>query len=257
MVKFFQIKNLEVTVLGILTEIKAGLDILDWFKRKFQRKGEIFEYLKFFKKLAVYETGHGIVINSLEIKVLDKLDEIERFFDIKSGRGCKDAHLPPLEEMKKKNEKKRFKEAGFWYKSDIPCELLVKEDFEDRKKFAFKWITPLEKGRKVNLCYAFSAPCMFPIENGIFRKEKACTEDPQAEANFEVRSMIRHFEYEIAFRGVELEESPIMKVFKGDHFLKNEKPEVYFDPFYTRYRFSLKKPNVGYKITIQWRWKTK
>ena len=159
--------------------------------------------------------------------------------------------------MKQKNEKKRFVEPGFWYKSDIPCELDIKEDFEDRKSFSFKWQPSLEKGRVVRLSYAFSIPCMYPIENGIFKPEKALNNKPIAEANFTVKSPIQHFEYEIAFRGVELAEKPIIKIFKGDHPIEvKEADEEYFDPFYIRYRFSLKKPRIGYNISIQWKWKT-
>ena len=243
--------------MGFFSELKAILDIWDKFRGNWERKAK-FEYLKFFKRLAVYENGHGIVINSLEIRVLDKLEEIRRFFDVRSGNGCKDVCLPPLEDMRKREEKKRFIDVGFWYRSDIPCELVVEEDFEDRKKFVFKWATLLEKGRKINLSYAFSVPCMYPIKNGIFCPEKACNKNPRAKAEFEVKSRIKHFEYEIAFRGVEPEEPPVMKIFREDcDSSKDKKPEVYFDPFYTRYRFSLKKPRVGYRISIQWKWKTR
>ena len=64
--------------MGLFTELKALIDIVDRFQKR--KKNIRFEYLKFFKKLAIYDTGHGIVINSLEIKVLDKLEELQRFF---------------------------------------------------------------------------------------------------------------------------------------------------------------------------------
>ena len=234
-----------------------GKDFYYWFKDGCPQKEYSFVYKSFIKKLAVYPNGHGIVINSIEIKVIRKLECIERYFDIRGGNGCKEAKLPPLSEMQMLDPEKRFSRAGFWFKSDIPCSLDPKEDLEDRKEFLFKWQPAVERGRKIRLSYAFSAPCMFPIENGLFQPSKAVIEEPIAVANFAVKSPIEYFEYEIAFRGVKLRKTPIMKIFKDDsnHFSKVD-PKVYFDPFYERYRFSLKKPKLGYKISIQWKWES-
>ncbi len=226
---------------------------------EFGAKKHNFIYKRFFKRLAIYENGHGIAVNSIEVEVIKSLSRIRRGFDAKSGNGCKDTSLPKFTDMRSVNEKKRFVDNGFWIKSRPECQIEIEEDHDDRKVFYFVFNPPLKKGQVLRLSYAVSVKCMFPIRNGIFDPSIACNpNEALGKANFEVKHFIEDFEYEIAFRGVQPKQLPIMEIQQEDgNRVETINPKVYFDPFYDRYRFSLKKPKVGYTISIQWLWKTK
>lgn len=241
------------------------LENLKNFFKKNSKNGKFedlnFIYEKFIKKIAIYPGGHGIVINTLEIlpQKDGKVQEIKRFFDISDG--CKEIKLPSFDEMRNVNEKKRFKGNGFWYISDKECDVIPIEDLETKKKFAFKFRRPLNKNEKVTLSYAFSVECMYPIDDkGKLDKQKLSDKlkRKKEKIEFSVSHPIKYFEYELAFRGIEPQEEPILKITVGDddNDIQTINPEVFFDPFYKRYRFILQNLDLGYKIKIYWSWQS-
>lgn len=241
--------------LNILNQIKSITQKITSNKRnKYD-----FRYKKFIKKHAIYPEGHGIVINTLEIEAFNKVSRIKRFFDVSDG--CKDIKLPSLNEMIKKEEKKRFVENGFWYKSrrSVSIELEGDGDEDKIKRFYFVFNPPIGANEIVEISYAFSINCMYPIDqDGKLDPQKAhSNHEPKIE--FYVRHPIEHFELELAFRGIEVGEEPILNIYRGDsdRLIDTLEPDYYFDPFYSRYRFLLKNPNVGDKIKVKWKWKTK
>jgi hypothetical protein len=244
--------------LNALKFFKEGYKLLSELKSKFQSEKADFVYQKFLKKLAIYENGHGIVINSIEIKVLEKLKELYRFFDATSGNGCKDVSLPSLEKMLKLNHTERFTKAGFWFESDFKCEVRVEEDLPHKKKFIFEWNSQIAKGTIVHLSYAFSIPCLYPLTSGRFDPRKAAEPNNlNALVGFSVNTPIKHFEYEIAFLKSINKEEPYLEVFKGDapYRKRSKEPEKILDPFYERYRFTLSNLQPGYQINIIWKWR--
>ena len=217
-----------------------------------------FKYRRFIKKHAIYPDGHGIVINTMEIEAFNEIKQIKRFFDVSDG--CKSIKLPSLKDMIGIDEKKRFVENGFWYKSSKHVNIEIEEggDTDLAKKFIFIFDPPIKPGETVVLSYAFSIICMYPIDrDGKLSPQKA-HQNHVPRVNFSIRHPIDLFECEIAFRGIDVAETPMLHICKGDSekVVAQKEPEVFFDPFYGRYRFTLKNPSVGDKIRIQWKWKT-
>ncbi len=213
-----------------------------------------FKYSKFYKKIAIYENGHAIIINYLEIKTNEKLEKIERFIDVADG--CKDIKLPSFNEMRNIPSEERFEKPGFWYKSNYNIEIELIEDIATRKTFHIIFNPPLEKGNSIKISYAFSIPCAYPLSNGRLNFNKLSQKTYEPKLSFMVKHPIEIFEYEIAFFNCPPKSLPQVRIYKGDEAeYRTESIEEILDPFYYRYKLRLEKPDVYSRIEISWEWK--
>jgi hypothetical protein len=231
--------------------INKIINKIPFFKK--ENKKFKFKYSKFYKKIAIYEDGHAIVINYLEIKTNEKIEKIERFIDIADG--CKDIKLPTFNEMKNLPIEERFEKPGFWCKSNYNIKIKLIEDIATRKKFHIVFQPPLEKGNSIKISYAFSIPCAYPLSEGKLDPQKLSQNPYTPKLSFMVKHPIEIFEYEIAFFNCPPKNLPQVRIYKGDEAeYKTESIEEILDPFYYRYKLRLEKPDVYSRIEIAWEW---
>ena len=243
--------NFKFPIIGNITLFIDKIPFFNKLHRKFK-----FEYSKFYKKIAIYENGHAILINYLEIKANEKLEKIERFIDVADG--CKDIKLPLFKQMEKLPKEERFKNPGFWFNSNYKIEMKLIEDIATRKSFHIVFNPALENGNFIKISYAFSIPCAYPLSNGKLDFSKASQIPYEPKLSFMVKHPIKVFEYEIAFFNCPPKSLPQVRIYKGDEAeYKTESIEEILDPFYHRYKLRLEKPEVNSQIKIVWEWEKK
>lgn len=232
-------------------------------------KRETFYFKNYCKHLTIYRNGHGILINSCEIRVLNK-DKFERFkrnIDISDGKI--NAVFKPLKEIKMDLPCDRFNKLGFWYNINTVSDLLegIDDVLSENKKsidFIFKFnkgVLKSLKGRSFKLSYALSIPGMFPIINGIFDSANKPDSFAGFSSSLEVFHRVEEITYIISFeKGIEVDKSNISFYNEYKESMSNGRKIIQkdlnftLDPdvFYNKFLVKIIKPRYQSQIVVKW-----
>ena len=267
-----------------LSEINSALNIFDkskngirWLlenKKKFSKMPHYFK--NYHKHVTVYKNGNGIIINSFDIVFNDYTTLfLERGINI--GDGKKEANFSNLESMKKTPLKDRFDRCGFWVYSDNNIIESSEEKYwtgdksgsEDKRAKddpkELRWIFNFNRSKiKLNtpyhIVYILSIQGMFPINNGVIDMESI--NDPNSidssSSSIEIENAVENLTYTVSFENsIDLETEPSCTLTELTKVSKNTHPliEKEYNIIYSKYICCMKKPQLGSKIKIKWRFK--
>lgn len=234
-------------------------------------KKEVFYFKNYAKHLTVYRNGHGILINSFTIRVLnkEKFEKLEREIDISDSK--KQTCFPEPNRIRNVPLGSRFRKFGFWYLCDSNgCYDLIQEveiePFRHQKgiKFNFKIDKRVLMTLNSNyfyLTYALSIPGMFPIQNGFLDMPNLPDNFDQFNSSLEVIHRIEKLNYIVAFeKGIAVDNSTIkfsvLNKTKTCHEEYTNKKELKLnfanDIFYDKYSINIKRPKYHSQILINW-----
>lgn len=275
-------------LLTIISGLNQGLSFFDKIKNigkafKIIREKEKVDYivLDAKKQVTVLGNGHGIIICSFEIYVVNP--EKFKFFYRKTNieDAAINSNFPSLAEMQKCNINERFEKFGFWFECDNNCIEEVEEfywkddDFEGEDqnskanprelKYRFKMNTNnMERGKTYKLVYSISIPGMYPLKDYKFDKSLlAKNAQSQSKSAMRITHYVRKLTYTVSFeKEILFTAPPCGEIFcptrdmsNGD---KNHKPlesRNISDIFYKRYQYITKNPSFHSKIIIKWQFK--
>lgn len=238
---------------------------------KFSRKA--FYFKDYAYKTTIYANGHAIITHSYTIKIINmekfKQEGINKMLDI-SDSCAANAAMPSLNKMKKLKKSDRFCDYGFWYESTDNCmEMSKTKDGKEDKACLKKWTFDYNKnGQKdkntIKMCYAFSIPKCFDLENGY---SNSSTENKEFETCFEISNPTFNFSFEIMIDDAIAIDNHSLKAYiasdthncmtsKRDLHFNNNKNELgtetYKTLFYKRYCVHKKFPKFRNRYTFKW-----
>lgn len=264
-----------IIIVGLLSLFNKNLRL--FYKSlidKFFTKSEAFEVLNLRKHITLCANGHLIVLHDFKLRINDK-ETTERFsreFDVSDG--AKKCKLPIFKTMMNTDKKERFKNYGFWYRSN-PENIFaeVKEDntgtnSNKTKKFYFRFNKNVLKNLTkdtIKLMYGYSVKYGQPLTNGYYDKDLA--NDPTLpniiESAFKVRYRMNTLEYIFSFiEDIKIIENNI-KVYYYPDGIDNEHTKKLIsidkkdDLYYNKFSFIIDKPKlnsiVKIKVPIEYR----
>lgn len=223
-----------------------------------------FIFDEYTKQITVYRDGHGILMNTFVINVLnkDQFLTMRRSLDIHDA--CKDTHFKSIEEMSSMRRRDRFDKMGFWYEPKEYINRIIPHIDESSKNL--EWSFQFDKSKIINLkdpsfymSYSLSIPKMFPVSDNYFDAENAPSGDNLCTTYLEVRHKVKKFTYIVSFeKNMKFEQYPSFKNYPSgiDHGEFNEiKLEDKSDIFYNRYVGSIKNPILGSAAAVNWKFK--
>lgn len=232
-------------------------------------KKETFYFKRYCKHLTIYRDGHGILINTFSIKVLNqsRFESFQRTLDISDGKTH--ATLGPLAQIKKELPCSRFTELGFWHKINTVSELLegIDDKLADNKKsmdFIFKFnkgVLQALKSKTFELSYALSIPGMFVIKDGRFDEANKPPDFPGFISSLLTLHRMEEIIYIISFeKGIEVDKSNIRFYNEIKKNLSNgrrvEQKDLKFayqpDVFYDKYLVRILKPQFQSETIVTW-----
>lgn len=217
------------------------------------------------KTVTVYKDGHGIITNSLKIKVLDwqKFNQqgMERYFDI-SESSKKSTKLPALQDMIAAERCSRFTGFGFWYQSTADIIQLDKilSDGDYYKRWTFK-VDPtrieLIKNNTIELSYAISVPGLFPVKDGYYDQGEAQCEDP-FKSELCIKNQINRITYVISFdkevniKNHIVDATIVIPKVNDENTVQLQSLQCKDDLFYYRFFFTKRFPKFQSDFSMKW-----
>lgn len=238
-----------------------------------------FYFETYTKHITIYKDGHGIVINTFNIHVLNanNLKIIKRRLNVEDGK--KSINLPPLSMMKKTHKSNRFNDYGFWVFK--PADSIINSTMEDywsddgsdvedtlskNNPKEIKWIfkinqNKLRASKTHKISYALSIPGMFPVKNGEYDIENANTpnETGYSSSSIEIRHPTKKLTYIISVEsGISLDCTPTCECIYYNRTTRkssNVECNITEGVFYTKYIFTIDEPKQGNSVVVKWRFK--
>ena len=274
--------NLILLILSCITII-VGLFLLFKYihRHSNKKKGYNFSdiedyYFSYYEKhITIYQNGNGIIIHKFKVIANDvnKLQIIRRKINIEDG--VKTSKFPPLDTMLHTNKANRFRDFGFWYKSDDNIISTVEEYYWDSKTSSenkkvknnpqeLRWIFKIDKNKlkrekPYEICYVISVPGLAALQNGQLNKE--WLNDPLEEnihSKMHIDHKIQRLKYIISFEdGIKIDTPPNCKCVMSEQdsvktldILGKEE----YDLLYRKYIFEVENPIFGSTIDISWKY---
>lgn len=233
-------------------------------------KGESFYFKSYCKHLTLYKNGHGILIESCYIRVLDdeNFTNFYRELDISDGKKYV-CFNKSLHELKNVSHTKRFTEMGFWCDADgDKSNNLIRRitQVESNNNKVLKWdfeidkrVLKSKKKKIFYLTYALSIPGMFPVQDGYLDTENLPEEDYSFCSSLQVKTRIRELKYIFSLeKGIELITPPIFnetcckKKFNDRDRNKTLRLEYKNEIFYDKYSVTVMNPKYQNSISVLW-----
>jgi len=257
------------SVFKLLREVGGkwfSYNILDEIKRIL---GEEFYFTDYCKHITMYKNGHGILIVTCNIRVLDE----EKFTIFKRQLDISDAKInsffDSLSKMKQTPKSQRFSKMGFWYDADTDKSInLIKKAIQtdNNNEKILNWnfeidkrVIKSKKNKIFYLTYALSIPGMFPIEDGKFDKTNAPTGNYQFCTSLEVETRVKKLKYILSFeKGIEVTDVPVfIETCCKKNFNDKDKPKTlrlkYINEmFYDKYEVTVPRPKFQNTISVVW-----
>jgi hypothetical protein len=215
------------------------------------------------KSVTIYKNGHGIIINTLRLKILDKLafnkDGLIRTIDF-CNTTKKDVKLPSFEDMINQDKINRFTDYGFWYQSTsnvMRHHVVIDED--NRKQLSFKLDLGVDIDNEdfIEFTYSLSIPGLFPISDGYFDVENALSDAP-FETSLNIENQINKFTYIVSFeKGVKIQSEEIKGIIElekvnNDLVKEDQTVKHIHDIFYNKFLFTKRFPAFQSIFKFTW-----
>lgn len=249
-----------------------------FYLKKFFEKykyGKDYYFEEYDKHITIYKNGHGILITSFKLKILNpkKFTSLRRSLSIKDGK--KSARFEALEKMLKTDKGERFDSLGFWFNSDDniiteACEYYysdtdpAKEDKSlknDPKilRWRFKINSgKIKKDKSYNIKYAISVPGMFPIEDGKFdTNNNPFDVYDEFSSSLTVTHAMKKIVYTISLeKGIEIADNLECQLLdhekNGTETKELVEGKMLDELFYDKYIYTIENPNINSSIEIKW-----
>ena len=236
-----------------------------------------FYFENYTKHVTIYKNGHGIIINSFDIRVInvDNFKVIKRKLNIEDGK--KDIKFPTLSQMKDTPKHDRFEKFGFWvYKphDSIINRTIEKywsdndpddEDLHSKNNCKeLRWVFEINKNKlKIDklhkISYALSIPGMYPIENGEYNINLANEQKQNgiSSSSIKIDHPTKTIKYIVSMEnGVKIEGEPECYLYNYSSTKKQITDyTVNEGVFYTKHVFTINNPQYGSNITVKWHFK--
>lgn len=258
--------NLEVKSVITLLELISRLIIpIREFLRdiRFRRKKICYYIDDSTKSVTIYKNGHGIIINTLRLKILDKLafnkDGLIRTIDF-CNTTKKNVRLPPFEDMINADKINRFADYGFWYQSTsnvMKHHVLIDEGTKKQLSFKLDLSVDIDKYEFIEFTYSFSIPGLFPISYGYFDIENALIDTP-FETSLNIENQINKFTYILSFeKGIKIQSEEIKGIIEvpkvNNGFVKEDQSIKHInDIFYNKFFFIKRFPAFQSMFKFIW-----
>lgn len=255
---------------GISTTIKV-INFLERHSKSFRNFrndiSEIFLFETYSKNLTVLPNGHGLIISTFRIKILD----LKKFTDFKRWMTLYDAsssvEFPNERSLTSQNLEDRYKVFGMWYINSHEFKIQNFKISNQNKRI--DWEFKLNKTKIINrdawplyfdISYAFSIPGLFPIYKGYWNKSATPTGfTNEQKTTLTVDHVIKDFVYTIKFdRNIHLELEPEFVIIPKNQDEKNFQNGTQLEliernAIYNKYEFRTQIPIIGSKIKIDWK----
>lgn len=223
------------------------------------------------KKVFVRKNGDGVVVCACDLCVInpDKVEDFVRFFDISDAP--KSTTFPKFKKFCK--QRTFFEDFSFWFKSehDIITEVEEysgdklstddKEKIKSQRLLAVKFLvdkSKLKENHKYRIIYGYSAPKLFPINNG----KHDSTDYKRKEYEYCTSAGIKHMAKQLRLsvyleNGISIHEAPhgyATKAIKSQA-IPPTRCEIRDNILYTKYLYTIKRPEKYSKISIKWKLK--
>jgi hypothetical protein len=242
--------------------------LFEWLVNIFSKK-EPYEIYNLRKHVTICKDGHLIILQDFKLKI-NNPESIEKFYrHIDVSDAAKKCKLKNMAGMQNVSKDKRFKEHGFWYKTN-PSNIVekIKEEGSHSKRLEFYFRFNKEELKKynnffkrklVNIMYGFSIKNGQPLTNGKF--DYSLIEDQERQAliitGFKVKYKVKSIEYIVGLIDtIKIEEDDInMWYYPNGQNDSNTKEKIEFekkdDLFYNKFCFTLKNPKLNSTIIIE------
>lgn len=217
-------------------------------------------FKRYEKKLTVYRDGHGILINSFIIRIIDSeaIGKFDRWLNIEDS--CKSTKFIPIQAMLRQKKVDRFTSMGMWYDGSgfvkRPRQITCTDKLLEWKFIFDKNKIKHNATRDFELSYAISIPGMFPIKAGRFWSEQAPLDNYNYTSSLEVKHKIRKLVYIISLDAeIEIEKHPIFTLIPASECVNSKtlKCEDDSDLFYNRFKTIQRNPCLRSKIKVNWK----
>lgn len=235
--------------------------------------GKDYYFEEYDKQITIFKDGHGILTNTMKIKVLNPAD----FCVLHRRLGLSDskpqAVFSSLEEMLQTSIPDRFDSLGFWYScsDDIVTgieEFYYSDDDSSRENVVLKknpkelrWrfnlnSNKIQKNKTYTIQYAISVPGMFTIDNGYFNENwLSLGLTPELSSSLKVKHTMKKLNYIIAIeKDVHLKSDVVCDVVghkkTGTEIKRHLHGKMHDDLFYRKYEFNIKNPQINSSIRI-------
>ncbi len=265
-----------VTVNIIVSIFDKLKDYATWlFKHKSKFKKSSYYFKNYHKHVTIYDNGNGIIINSFDV-IFNNTDskKIVRGIDISDGKIS--AEFPLLTDMKKLELKDRFDNYGFWVYSDNNIIEEAKEEYwldndkeqEDiaarNNKKELRWVFKLNRSKielhkPYHVIYVMSIPGMQPILNGKIDPWEVNPDsfNEYANSSIKIETPIDELKYTVSFyNSIKLQTEPESNLKPIGAEKESNKPITItkgYNIIYNKYICYIKKPQLGSKIRIRWK----
>lgn len=232
------------------------------------------------KHVTIYKNGHGIMICSYDIQVINPKNFEYFYRRINIDDGNVDAKFPSLNSMIKHKNEDRFSKYGFWYSCTDNIIQGVEEYYwtsrdlnhqdealkNNKKELRWRFIinrNNIEKGGIYNITYSVSIPGMFPIMDYKFCKEKSINmSDRVMSSSLDIMHYAKRLEYIISFEKgdgtdrfyFDREPNCEIRYLNPNRNNNNnfKKMKLIPDNFYTKHLCVIKNPKFTSSITVSW-----
>jgi hypothetical protein len=256
-------------------EIKSVITLLELFSKlvipvreflrdiRFRRNKICYYIDNSTKSVTIYKNGHGIIINTLRLKILDKLafnkDGLIRTIDF-CNTTKKNVKLPPFEDMINADKINRFTDYGFWYQSTsnvMKHHVLIDEGTKKQLSFKLDLSVDIDEDEFIEFTYSFSIPGLFPISDGYFDIENALIETP-FETSLNIENQINKFTYILSFeKGIKIQSEEIKGIIEvpkvNNGFIEEGQDVKHInDIFYNKFFFTKRFPAFQSMFKFTW-----
>ena len=263
-----------IIIIGSISAFFFGkiCKFLTFFSKKlvstFSKK-EPYEIDNLRKHVTICKNGHLIVLQDFKLKI-NSVDSTEKFYrHIDVSDAAKKCKLKNMVGMQSLSKDKRFKEHGFWYKTN-PSNIVekIKEESSHPKRLDFYFRFNKEELKKhhnfvkkkiVNIMYGFSIKNGQPLTDGKF--DYSLIEDKERDAlivtGFKVKYKIKSIEYIVGLIDtIKIKEDDInMWYYPNGQNDSNTREKIKFekkdDLFYNKFCFTKNNPKLNSTIIIE------
>lgn len=246
--------------------------ILVWIYEKLVSlisKKEPYEIYNLRKHVTICKDGHLIILQDFKLKINNPATTEKFYRHIDVADAAKKCKLKNMAGMQNTSKDKRFKEHGFWYKTN-PDNIVdkIKEESSNPKRLDFYFRFNKEELKKynnffkkklVNIMYGFSVKNGQPLTDGKF--DYSLIEDKTRKAliitGFKVKYKVKSIEYVVGLIDtIKIKEDDInMWYYPNGQNDSNTKEKIKFDKkddlFYNKFCFTKKNPKLNSTIIIE------
>jgi hypothetical protein len=216
-----------------------------------------YKYIGLRKHITVYNNGHGIILQDIELKINNPDKPLEKILDISDAPSK--CEFPSLQEMRNTPVEERFNKFGFWFSSnpkDVVTDVIEVERRSNSKRKVLQFIFDKDAAKKLGrkplkILYGFSIPSLHPLTDGKYDANLGGTNPIMSE--FEVKYPLDYMHYVIGLEnGVKVNSKEAIHFKRGEEnpgtdIAIQDKDDLFYSKFFTK----IEKPRLGSLISTR------